>query len=87
MREHYTETLKIFFSQKVSKYRNKLGVTQEEMADRLMMSCRSYSDLDNGIPCCSGLTLALFLTTICPDPAAFLEELKEAFDSCKVNTI
>lgn len=79
MRNSYTQILKRVFSDWVLSVRGNLGITQEEMADRLLMSWRSYCDLDNGYSCCSGLTLALFLTRICTDPILFLKELDLAF--------
>lgn len=80
MRESYNQTLKSKFSKWLTTIRSATDITQEEMADRLLISCRSYSDLDNGYSCCSGLTLTLFLTRVCPSPLAFLQELSLAFD-------
>lgn len=79
MRKTYTQILRVVFSKQLIRTRAALGITQEEMADRLSMSTRSYSDLDNGYSCCSGLTLALYLTQVCPEPMIFLNELNAAF--------
>ena len=80
MRKHYTKVLKSFFHQKLFLSRVHLGITQEEMADKLSMSSRTYVDLDHGKTGCSALTLALFLIYICTDPLEFLEELRDAFE-------
>lgn len=80
MRRHYTKVLKSFFHQKLFRSRVNLGITQEEMADKLSMSSRTYVDLDHGKTGCSALTLALFLIYICTDPLEFLEELRDAFE-------
>lgn len=80
MRRHYTKVLKSFFHQKLFRSRVDLGITQEEMADKLSMSSRTYVDLDHGKTGCSALTLALFLIYICADPLGFLEELRDAFE-------
>lgn len=57
-----------------------MGITQEEMADRLLMAGRTYIDLEQGKNCCSALTLALYMIYVSSDPVQFLEELKEAFE-------
>lgn len=81
MRNHYKQILKTFFHRKLFYARDALGITQEEMADRLAMAARTYVDLDHGKTGCSALTLALFLIYICEDPLAFLEELRNAFEA------
>ena len=58
-----------------------MKITQEEMAQKLMMGCRTYVDLDHGKSGCSALTLALFLIYVCSDPICFLKELKDAFEN------
>lgn len=80
MRKQYEEVLKSFFHKKLFHRRDELGISQEEMAHRLAMSCRSYVDLDHGKSSCSGLTLALFLIYVCEDPISFLEGLRYAFE-------
>ena len=80
MRKHYTKVLKSFFHQKLFRSRVDLGITQEEMANKLSMANRTYVDLDHGKTGCSALTLALFLIYICTDPLGFLEELRDAFE-------
>lgn len=82
MRKLYTKVLKSFFHEKLFRRREALGITQEEMAHRLAMANRTYVELDHGKTCCSGLTLALFLIYICADPMEFLEELRNAFETC-----
>lgn len=80
MRSHYQQVLKTFFHDKVFHARYVLGITQEEMAQRLAMASRTYVDLDHGKTCCSAVTLALFLIYVCTDPLGFLEELRLAFE-------
>lgn len=70
---------KAFFHEKLFRRRVELDITQEEMADRLVMASRTYVDLDHGKTGCSALTFALFLIYICADPMIFLEELRDAF--------
>ena len=81
MRKHYMKVLKSFFHDKLFYTRAALGITQEEMAHRLSMAARTYVDLDHGKTSCSALTLALFLIYVCADPLAFLEELRDAFET------
>jgi len=81
MRKHYLAILKSHFHTELFRRRVALGITQEEMAQRLLMANRTYVDLDHGKSCCSALTLALFLVYICVDPTNFLEELRDAFEN------
>lgn len=80
MRKQYTQVLKTHFHDQLFRSRVKLGITQEEMAQRLSMASRTYVDLDHGKTSCSALTLALFLIYICSDPVMFLEDLRNAFE-------
>lgn len=73
MRKRYERILRVFFCRVVRRTRANMGITQEEMADRLAMSGRSYLDLEHGDAGCSGLTLAMFLAFVCEDPVGFLE--------------
>ena len=56
---------KAFFQPVLASYakafRKAHGYTQEDMAERLMIDVRSYSDLDHGIYCFSAVTLILLL--------------------------
>lgn len=81
MRKQYTKVLKAFFHEKLFRYREDLGISQEEMAHRLAMKSRTYVDLDHGKTGCSALTLALFLIYICADPLTFLEELRYGLEN------
>lgn len=80
MRTQYSKVLKSFFHHKLFRSRLDLGLTQEEMAHRLAMACRTYVDLDHGKTCCSALTLAIYLIYICSEPITFLQELRHAFE-------
>lgn len=81
MRKQYAQVLKTYFHNELFRSRVELGITQEEMADRLSMANRTYVDLDHGKTCCSALTLALFLVYISSDPMEFLEGLRNAFEN------
>ncbi len=80
MRKHCTNILKEQLHTHLIRNRDDMGITQEEMAHKLMMACRTYVDLDHGKSCCSALTFALYLIYICPDPGAFLNELRGALE-------
>lgn len=84
MRRQYTKVLKTFFHGQLFQRRVDLGFTQEEMAYRLVMSNRTYIELDHGNSCCSALTLALFLIYVCADPIDFLNELQNAFENTEI---
>lgn len=80
MRKTYHTILKEQFHIRLIRARVRLELTQAEMAEKLHMDDRSYSDLDTGKNCCSAVTLALFLVFICEDVEGFLEELRHAFE-------
>ncbi len=50
------------------------------MASLLLMSERSFYDLERGKSCCSALTLALYLLYVCEDVSVFLEDLRGEFE-------
>ena len=53
----YKEILRKFFSKYVSTLRKRRGLTQEEMAEKLRITGRAYSDLERGIYCFSAVAL------------------------------
>ena len=57
----YKEALRSFFSGYVSAQRRRRGLTQEEMAERLRITGRAYSDLERGIYCFSAVALVFLL--------------------------
>ena len=60
----YKETLRKFFSEYVNALRKRRGLTQEEMAERLRITGRAYSDLERGIYCFSTVALVFLLSLI-----------------------
>ena len=58
--------------------RNRLDLTQRKMADRLVMSESSYSDIETGVSMCGTLTTVLLLSEQ-EDPDAYLQYLREKF--------
>lgn len=56
----YKEALRSFFSGYVSALRRRRGLTQE-MAERLRITGRAYSDLERGIYCFSAVALVFLL--------------------------
>jgi len=82
MRKQYTRIFKDFFHSQLIHSRDRLGMSQEEMAELLEMAGRSYIDLDHGKTGCSAVTLVLYLIYVCDEPTLFLKQLKEAFENC-----
>lgn len=77
--EHFFyEQLIIFIRTTEKKTQKKL--TQENIAERLEMSLRSYSDIYLRKTCCSALTLVLFLLYCCDNASDFLNNLREQFE-------
>lgn len=58
------------------KTRDRLHLTQREMAIKLEMSESSYSDIETGLSMCGTLTTVLLLSEQ-DDPYAYLQELSE----------
>ena len=78
------EKMKPVIATTLSEHRTHWNLTQEAMARRLSMSCRSYIDLEHGDSFPSATTLALFLTMLEPaEQEKLLEKLREVFDEIK----
>ena len=80
MRKHIQNCLKEYFRIALIQTRDEGKLSQEEMAQRLMMATRSYIDLEHGASCCSAVTFMLYLLYVCPDPMAFLNELRHTLE-------
>ena len=57
----YKEALRSLFWGSVGALRRRRGLTQEEMAERLRITGRAYSDLERGIYCFSAVALVFLL--------------------------
>lgn len=60
------------------KTRDRLEITQREMAEKLVMSESSYSDIETGVSMCGTLTTVLLLSEQ-EDPDAYLQSLQMKF--------
>ena len=87
MRKQYKQVLRVYFRDKVFRARVELDISQEEMAHRLALSCRSFVDLEHGESCCSAVILALFLMYFCQELLVFLEELRYAFETVRTAAV
>ncbi len=79
MREEKESILKEELRVLALKTRDRLGVTQKEMAKKLSMSEKSYSDIETGWYMCGTLTAVLLLTEQ-ENPEEFLQVLKTKFE-------
>ena len=86
MRERCAEIFKSVCRRRFLADRVALGINQTDMARRLVMSARSYNDIETGKGTCSAVTLALYLVRVCPDVNAFIEEMRAALDKELVGT-
>ncbi len=59
--------------------RDQLDLTQSKMAEKLVMSVNSYSDIETGAHMCGALTTVLLLAEQ-EDPKSILQEFKEKLD-------
>ena len=57
----YKEILRKIFSEYVGALRKRRGLTQEQMAEKLRITGRAYSDLERGIYCFSAVALVFLL--------------------------
>lgn len=80
MRDQYSIALKQQFWCQLVWERQRLNLTQAQMARILAMNERSYIELDHGHSCCGALTLVRFLLYCCEDTQAFLEDVKAALE-------
>lgn len=60
MRSRYKQLLKDFLADRIKQYRKGHGLTQENMAERLRVSPRSYIDLEHKRYGCSSMTVLFF---------------------------
>lgn len=63
----YKSTLRSFLSEFTSSLRKSRGMTQEEMAEKLRITGRAYSDLERGIYCFSTVALIFLLLMLKED--------------------
>ena len=83
MREAYQAALKSVLHVQITQYRDRMGLTQAQMAEILLMDVRSYIDLDHGKSMCGTLSFVLFLLYCCQDRDALLQSIQMAFDKVR----
>ena len=76
MRKECEKILKELFYNELIKTRNEQNLTQEDMAQLLMMDVRSYIELDHGCSCCGAVTLCQFLCFCHKNPVEFINNYK-----------
>ena len=64
-----------YFRSVLLETRATLGITQEQMAARLLMSPRNYAVLESGKSGCGTVYFMLFQIRCCPERNAFLSRL------------
>lgn len=76
MRHIAEKTLKEDLRVLAIRERERMGLTQRQMAERLMMSESSYSDIETGKAMCGTLTAVLLLAAL-EAPQLYLEGLTD----------
>lgn len=61
MRTYYKRLLQDFLAEQIRRFRAEHSYTQEQMAERLRISPRSYIDLEHKRYGCSAMTFGFFL--------------------------
>lgn len=77
MRKQCEEILKKLFHEELIRIRYEQNLTQEQMAELLMMDVRSYIELDHGCTCGGALTLCLFLCFCHKQPEEFIKKFRK----------
>lgn len=72
----YKLILRLLFEVELLEYRKRCGDTQEEMAEKLHISTRSYVDLEHGKYCVSTVTLLFFMAQL---PKEKMVEIVDTF--------
>ena len=81
MRHIAEKTLKEDLRVLAIRERERMGLTQRQMAERLMMSESSYSDIETGKAMCGTLTAVLLLAAL-EAPHLYLEGLTNLLREC-----
>ena len=79
MRKQQESVLKESLRILALKTRDRLDVTQKDMAIKFSMSDTAYSDIETGVSMCGTLTAILLLIEQ-DDPGIFLNEMKGKFE-------
>ena len=71
MKKSFCKLIKDYLRVSFLQTRDALHLTQEQMADRLLMSTRAYAKLEAGHSCCSLFTALIFLSAAVPIAGPF----------------
>ncbi len=73
------DILKNYFKNEFASRRAELGLSQEEMAENLNISLRSYSDLEHGKYCCSLSSFINYVNNCEADKDRLFSDFAEIF--------
>ena len=76
------DILKNYFKKEFANRRAELGLSQEEMAENLNISLRSYSDLEHGKYCCSLSSFINYVNNCNADKDKLFSEAAEILKNC-----
>lgn len=76
----YYSMLRAVMAEHMRKDRKDLGMTQSQMAEKLELDLRSYSNVENDKSLCSTVTMMLYLLYICPDANELMKEIRGEMD-------
>lgn len=83
MRKQIQDVIKQYIREELLKTRSELRITQEEMAKRLQISTRAYTEIEGGKYGCSTITIFHYMFEVCPDSQKFLEGMRDILDQKK----
>ena len=83
MRKQLPKAMKQYIRQEMLKVRETLHMSQEEMARKLQITTREYTNIEGGKYGCDITVLLLFLVQYCTDLPSFLEGMRSEMEAEK----
>ena len=83
MREVIHKELKEYLRKYIKETRKSMKLSQEKMAERLIMDARSYADIENGTNMCGTITFIYFLLYVVDDLESVFEGVAMVIEHAK----
>lgn len=83
MREIIHKELKEYLCKYIKDTRKSMKLSQEKMAEKLIMDARSYADIENGSNMCGTITFIYFMLYMVEDIEAAFEGIAVVIENAK----
>lgn len=80
MKELYQEELKKLIASYFVMTRKTENISQNKMSEWLLISERSYVEIEHGHNLCNPISLLIYLVYYCQDPLTFLEDVRKVLE-------